>query len=763
MSSVPSQSNVVGTVPWLPWPLSTSSWWTRPVRAEYLAVVRIGIALTLLCDQLLRYLPCLDALYGEGSTGSAKPWSAETPVWRWSLFLGLDQPPINSLALAAWLALTVWIGLRLATLPRQEDGPHGGQDFRGWLVGWLLAGLAYVLGVWIRATAAQQPPLILGLLPTILLGTAVAFLAIHLVRFGRAVTWFLACCSAGVVLVLLGVVLGREEEARRLYQDLFVGWGDNFALLQAAFLAWALFTVCLALGLFTRLSAVLVWVLTLSFTTLNELPNHGGDSARNIVLFYLMLCPCGAAWSVDRLLSRWRGAGGAPVYVPPWPLRLLLLQLALIYCSAGLVKLLGESWRGGDALSYSLADLIFSRMSLAQVALPNWFMRPMTWLVMFWEVTFPLWLLLRWTRTAALMAGVLFHLGTLVLLELGGFELYMLVFYLPLLPWSRWLGEEGLVAPGAPAAQEDRPALAAWRPGWRPRLLGLFVLWQLLFLAVGHLLSYALYAADKLPAAGTAVAEEVAPGWTSGQGNFWDLLQRVSSVTDFWGDVTAQRCFWEMYTPPSVVAYLPSLAISYPVEPEPGDWEAAALGSAVWAWAGPRETVADCCLALWLAHSPLPPPAAYETVVWPSDNEPSDTRSYFRLVRPRFGKVDQIILDGAPDEGDESNQEGNEDRARAIAEVVGSQALRVRNYLVCRLRQVRALFPGLPEPEEVILSLRRYWINPPGSPDLWYEPRDMLVVRWFPREKDLQRSLEVYNPASGQFEPLAAPEEPEDN
>ena len=37
-----SERTVVGLKPWLPWPLSRSPWWTEPVRAERLAVLRIG-------------------------------------------------------------------------------------------------------------------------------------------------------------------------------------------------------------------------------------------------------------------------------------------------------------------------------------------------------------------------------------------------------------------------------------------------------------------------------------------------------------------------------------------------------------------------------------------------------------------------------------------------------------------------------------------------------------------------------------------------
>ncbi len=64
MSEVSTTSRVVGVVPWLPWPLSAWRWWTEPVRAERLAALRIGLALCLLLDIVLTYLPGVGTFFG---------------------------------------------------------------------------------------------------------------------------------------------------------------------------------------------------------------------------------------------------------------------------------------------------------------------------------------------------------------------------------------------------------------------------------------------------------------------------------------------------------------------------------------------------------------------------------------------------------------------------------------------------------------------------------------------------------------------------
>jgi uncharacterized membrane protein YphA (DoxX/SURF4 family) len=232
----------------------------------------------------------------------------------------------------------------------------------------------------------------------------------------------------------------------RWYWSLFYGV-ESAWMLRAAAVVWAFSTLCLLLGFATRTSAVITWLLSTSFATLNPHIDNAGDSIRGIILFYLMLCPCGAAWSLDAWKER-ASARRLPVYVHPWPLRLLFVQMTLIYFMNGTYKLLGANWVHGNSLYYVLGDLTLARWSYAQFPVPYWLTRLLTWAVLAWEAGFPLWVALPRTRTAALWFGVAFHLGIGVSLELGGFAFYALCLYLPLLPWERWA-----VGPGARAFQ----------------------------------------------------------------------------------------------------------------------------------------------------------------------------------------------------------------------------------------------------------------------------------------------------------------------
>ena len=60
------------------------------------------------------------------------------------------------------------------------------------------------------------------------------------------------------------------------------------------------------LGLFTRVTSVLVWLATVSYIHRTQQVLFGMDTMMNILLFYLMIGNSGAALSLDRLIARYR-------------------------------------------------------------------------------------------------------------------------------------------------------------------------------------------------------------------------------------------------------------------------------------------------------------------------------------------------------------------------------------------------------------------------------------------------------------------------
>ncbi|MDX1947686.1 MAG: HTTM domain-containing protein [Pirellulaceae bacterium] len=219
--------------------------------------------------------------------------------------------------------------------------------------------------------------------------------------------------------------------------SLLAGIGEPTWLL-AMLVLWAIAALGLMLGVYPRICAVIAWALAISVQNTNFYLHNSGDNVRQIALFYLMLSPCGAAWS---LTAWWRGRqqpSKQPAFVHPWPVRLLTLQLVAIYFVNGLYKLSGGDWRSGEVMHDVLANVGWTRFAYADLPLIPGSVALMTWTTLVWELGFPLLMLMPKLRAPTLWLGVLFHLSTAILLPLGLFPIYMLCLYLPLVPWERF-------------------------------------------------------------------------------------------------------------------------------------------------------------------------------------------------------------------------------------------------------------------------------------------------------------------------------------
>ncbi len=484
MEPIAGERTVVGVRPWLPWPLSRWRWWTEPVRAERLAALRIGLALVLLVDLVSCYLPQLHEFYGPDSLTRVGDrdvfgWYARAPRWNWSLLRGLGYPGNLTFSLLAWIGVSLWVLAGLGPRPAGRSTRH----LRLALPVWIVATLMSLLGGWsylrgLPANALDAIPNLEGVLDLVAAGvvwlTATAFLLLALRRrrweaSPDRLVMPLAHLAWVVATALLLLGIGRWYGAPLAPENPLAlswalgSWDESATALSLAMGVWIAATACLLLGAATRVSAVVVWVLSTSFANLNCNVDNAGDTIRGILLFYLMVSPCGAAWSVDAWLARRRGRRAGPVFIYPWVLRLVFVQMVLVYFLNGLYKLCGAEWREGLSLYYVMADLTLTRVSYTQFHLPLPVLQAMAYTVLTWEVTFPLTVSLRWTRPVALCFGALFHVGIWVTMELGGFAPYMLSMYLPLLPWERWVDRwrQRRAGPAPPSGRVERTGEAA--------------------------------------------------------------------------------------------------------------------------------------------------------------------------------------------------------------------------------------------------------------------------------------------------------------
>jgi hypothetical protein len=220
-----------------------------------------------------------------------------------------------------------------------------------------------------------------------------------------------------------------------------------------------LFTI----GLFTRVTSVLVWLATVSYIHRTQQVLFGMDTMMNILLFYLMIGNSGAALSVDRLIARYRAVRAslrrsgtidantrAFLACPPpsmsagLALRLIQVHFCFIYAAAGLSKLKGETWWNGRAFWDVVVNPEFTLMQypwyentlrwlISVKFIYHFITATAVWLTLFVEIAGPflLWTRLRWLM---IFLATAMHAAIGILMGLNLFELLMIVMLLAFLP-----------------------------------------------------------------------------------------------------------------------------------------------------------------------------------------------------------------------------------------------------------------------------------------------------------------------------------------
>lgn len=201
--------------------------------------------------------------------------------------------------------------------------------------------------------------------------------------------------------------LWDPEHGFRHWYDIFeVVWG-KFSILHfrsdppfvfGVYTAMLVSLVLMILGKWTRWTTILSWILVESVYRYSPVFYTGGDTVVRVFLFLGMFARWGEAYSIDSWRRRRKAILGGATRIPPlrsipaWPLRMMMLQLAIIYCATGLLKS-GATWANGTALYYALnLDHFYRWPQMGLVGAVHYIgiLPVLVILVHWWEMLFPL-------------------------------------------------------------------------------------------------------------------------------------------------------------------------------------------------------------------------------------------------------------------------------------------------------------------------------------------------------------------------------------
>lgn len=219
--------------------------------------------------------------------------------------------------------------------------------------------------------------------------------------------------------------------------------GTNAAL-RACYFVFVAQILLLFIGVFPRMQAWCVFAWLVSFQHRQPMVWDSEDTVMRLIGFYLLFAPLqlGAlvAWRrpmFDFPATAPKDGAAAP---SAWALRLIQIQMCVIFLLAGFAKLQSPEWLDGTAVYFAARLDEFGIVGLPTDFLFDspWIVALLTWGTIAVEVIAPPLLWFRETRRLALLVLVFFHLGCMLTMHLFLFHWIMLC------GWSTFLSSEDL-------------------------------------------------------------------------------------------------------------------------------------------------------------------------------------------------------------------------------------------------------------------------------------------------------------------------------
>ena len=204
------------------------------------------------------------------------------------------------------------------------------------------------------------------------------------------------------------------------------------------YLFHALFLVglfLLTIGLSYRIFIFGIFLLQLCFIERNPFIVYGTDLCAAVFLFYLCFMKSGAHFNLITLIGRRyfgfkKRISEKSDILTSMGVRLMQVQLCIIYGTAGLAKLKGEKWWEGSAIWYITGNQQVAIFDFSFIYHVPVIIALLTFSVLAFEIYFPIAIWQKKLRPLWILFGITLHLFTSLFLNLFYFGLVMTASYL---------------------------------------------------------------------------------------------------------------------------------------------------------------------------------------------------------------------------------------------------------------------------------------------------------------------------------------------
>lgn len=268
-------------------------------------------------------------------------------------------------------------------------------------------------------------------------------------RAGKAIeNWFMdpidarvyACVRIAYGFLCLAVIIETWPVSDSLFSEVGMSWHRPDLLWYLPFkyvrspsaVRWLMAaagtaSIMMMLGLFTRFAAVALYLWNFTYCAIGYPAEAGYDGIARIVGFVMIWAPLQRTWALD---ARIFGPGNPEE--PRYTLRLMQVQLVIIYIATVWLKAPDGYWRSGELMAYFLMSM-YARV-------PSWHWAEwgrtsvlMTWGALIAETLIPFCLFSPRYRRLGYLLGLGLHGGIALTSTIHMFSLAMVPLYLAFL------------------------------------------------------------------------------------------------------------------------------------------------------------------------------------------------------------------------------------------------------------------------------------------------------------------------------------------
>jgi hypothetical protein len=190
------------------------------------------------------------------------------------------------------------------------------------------------------------------------------------------------------------------------------------------FVLFFIFGIFSIIGFITNISLL---IFTIAFISIQSriftIIITGGDCIIRMMLFALIFIDCGSRYSIDGFL----GWSSNLEYIDGWTIRLLQINICIIYLFSAIAKLNDKTWLGGNTVKYAIYSGTWGRRLFLNLRLKEWIWKSLTWSVLLFEYFAPILFGISELRIFAIIFGICFHLGTTIFMTIGSFGPIMIL------------------------------------------------------------------------------------------------------------------------------------------------------------------------------------------------------------------------------------------------------------------------------------------------------------------------------------------------